>query len=203
MIAKLQGLVDEVGTDFAIIDVGGVGYLVQASGRTLGRLVSGQVASLLIETKMSEEKIQLIGFFDRAERDWFKLLTTVQGVGARVALAILTALTPQEVTQAIALQDKTALSRANGVGAKLAGRIAAELKDKVGSLSLGDDKAALVAAGAAAQEGGALADAVSALVNLGYKRPEALTAVAAAQRRVGQDAAIDALIREGLRELAS
>ncbi len=198
MIAKLRGLIDEVGKDFAVVDVHGVGYLVFCPARTLAALPAvGEAASLHVETHVREDHIHLYGFVDEAERDWFRLLQTVQGVGARVALAILGVIGPGEMAQAIAAQDKAALSQANGVGSKLAGRIVSELRDAVGGLELGP---AAVVAGAAVE--GDAADAFSALVNLGYRRGEAITAVASAARQLGDDARVEALIRSGLRELA-
>lgn len=208
MIGKLTGLVDSIIEDGVIMDVGGVGYVVFASARTLGRLpAAGGRASLLIETHVREDHIHLYGFADAAERDWFRLLGNVQGVGARHALALLSALGPGELTQAVAAQDKTALTRASGVGPKLAGRIVAELKDRVGGMALGPvavdgaPAAAAVAGGSPAEEPNA--DAVSALTNLGYRRLDAFGAVATASRRLGADAPLEALIREGLKELAS
>jgi Holliday junction DNA helicase RuvA len=201
VIARLTGVLDQIGPDGAVIDVGGVGYLVFCSTRTLGRLPqSGGAARVLVETHVREDHIHLYGFFDAAERDWFRLLTTVQGVGAKVALAILSAVAPDELTLAIVAQDRTTLARADGVGPKLAARIVNELKDKVGSLALAATNAAAPAPAAA--EPGATGDAVSALVNLGYRRAEAFGAVAAASRRLGGDAKVDALIRAGLQELA-
>lgn len=209
MIGKLTGLVDSYVEDGLILDVGGVGYVVFASARTLGRLEGpGGAASVLVETHVREDHIHLYGFADAAERDWFRLLATVQGVGARHALALLSALSPGELTQAVAAQDKTALTRASGVGPKLAGRIVAELKDRVGAIALGP-AAAQAGAGAPAGAGnGAPAegpdeDAVSALTNLGYRRLDAFGAVAAASRRLGPEASLEALIKEGLKELAS
>ena len=199
MIAKLTGNLDHIGADGAIVDVGGVGYLVFASTRTLGQLQPGAVARLLIETHVREDHIHLYGFADAAERDWFRLLTTVQGVGAKVALAILSAVAPNDLTLAIVAQDKAMLARAEGVGPKLAARIVNELRDKVGGLALAATNAA---AAPAADDPGATGDAVSALVNLGYRRAEAFGAVAAASRRLGGDAKVDALIRAGLQELA-
>jgi holliday junction DNA helicase RuvA len=200
MIAKLTGILDHLGADGAIVDVGGVGYLVFASTRTLGQLQPGAAARLLIETHVREDHIHLYGFIDAAERDWFRLLTTVQGVGAKVALAILSAVAPNDLTLAIVAQDKAMLARAEGVGPKLAARIVNELRDKVGGLALAATNAA--AAAPAAVDPGATGDAVSALVNLGYRRAEAFGAVAAASRRLGGDAKVDALIRAGLQELA-
>jgi Holliday junction DNA helicase RuvA len=201
MIAKLTGILDHIGADGAIVDVGGVGYLVFASTRTLGQLQPGAGARLLIETHVREDHIHLYGFIDAAERDWFRLLTTVQGVGAKVALAILSAVAPNDLTLAIVAQDKAMLARADGVGPKLAARIVNELRDKVGGLALAATNAA-VPAPQAANDPGATGDAVSALVNLGYRRAEAFGAVAAASRRLGGDAKVDALIRAGLQELA-
>jgi holliday junction DNA helicase RuvA len=202
MIAKLAGIVDSAGADSAVIDVGGIGYLTFCSTRTLSQLpLPGGPARLLIETHVREDHIHLYGFIDIAERDWFRLLTTVQGVGARLALAILSAVAPEALTLAILAQDKAALARAEGVGPKLAARIVNELRDKVGGLAVA---AQVSSAGARlpAGEDGAAADAVSALVNLGYRRAEAFGAVAVAARRLGDDVAVDALIRAGLQELA-
>ena len=202
MIAKLAGIVDHVGPDGAIIDVGGVGYLAFCSTRTLGQLPSvGSPARLMIETHVREDHIHLYGFIDTAERDWFRLLTTVQGVGAKLALAILSVVPPDSLNVAIFAQDKATLARADGVGAKLAARIVNELRDKVGALS--PALAPAGAAEAAAVSGaGPASDAVSALVNLGYRRVEAFGAVASATRRLGNGAGVDALIRAGLQELA-
>jgi Holliday junction DNA helicase RuvA len=201
VIAKLTGILDHTGPEGAVIDVGGVGYLVFASTRTLGQLPPpGDATRLLIETHVREDHIHLYGFIDAAERDWFRLLTTVQGVGARVALAILSAVAPSDLTLAIVAQDKVTLARADGVGPKLAARIVNELRDKVGGLALAATNAAAPAP--ATNEPGVTGDAVSALVNLGYRRAEAFGAVAAASRRLGGDAKVDALIRAGLQELA-
>ena len=200
MIAKLVGVIDQISTDAAIIDVGGVGYLAFCSTRTISRLpVVGAPASLLIETHVREDHIHLYGFLDAAERDWFRRLTTVQGVGARLALAILSAVAPEQLGPAILAHDKAALMRADGVGARLAARIVNELHDKVG----GAAAAAVVAIPTAPDaDASPAADAVSALVNLGYRRSEAFGAVAAAARRLGSSADAGALIRAGLQELA-
>ena len=199
MIAKLSGVVDHIGPEGAVIDVGGVGYLVFGSTRTLGRLPApGAAARLLIETHVREDHIHLYGFADADERDWFRLLTTVQGVGARLALAILSAVEPEALALAIFAQDKAVLAQADGVGPRLAARIANELRDKVGGLPA-PGTAAPASVGAI---DGAAGNAVSALVNLGYRRAEAFGAVAAAARRLGEGAAVDALIRAGLQELA-
>ena len=196
MIAKLTGLVDATSGEGAVLDVNGVGYLVFCSSRTLQRLpAKGAPASLLIETHVREDHIHLYGFADPAERDWFRLLTTVQGVGAKLALALLGVLGPDDLARAVAAADKASLARAPGVGPKLAGRIAAELKDKIGAVALGPAIAAL-------PERGAEADAVSALVNLGYGRPQAVAAVAAGVKALGEDAGAAALIRRGLKEMA-
>ena len=202
MIAKLSGILDHIGPEGAVIDVGGVGYLCFCSNRTFGRLPqSGGAASLLIETHVREDHIHLYGFIDAAERDWFRLLTTVQGVGARLALAILSVAPPDELTLAIASQDRTTLARADGVGPKLAARIVNELRDKVGGLALAATNAAAPAP-LTGVDPGPTGEAVSALVNLGYRRAEAFGAVAAASRRLGDGVKIDALIRAGLQELA-
>jgi len=209
MIARLKGIIDRIDADGAVIDVNGVGYLVFASGRTLSRLAVGEAAVLEIETHVREDHIHLYGFFDKAEQDWFKLLTTVQGVGAKVGLAMLGILSPDELLQAIAAADKTAITRAPGVGPKLATRILSELKDKVGDLALG---AAAMGARAAAADGSgqaattnaptAVADAASALVNLGYGPSEALGAVSRAAGQLGEGASVETLIQGGLKELA-
>jgi len=198
MIAMLAGTVDQVAGDGVVVDVNGVGYLVFCSGRTLQRMAGrGERVRLLVETHVREDHIHLYGFADEAERNWFRLLTTVQGVGARIALAVLSVLAPDALTTAILAQDKAALARAEGVGQKLAQRIVIELKDKVGDIALG----AAALAAPASPDGAAAADAVSALVNLGYQRSDAYGAVATAARRLGPAAAIDALIRAGLKEL--
>ncbi len=198
MIAKLSGRLDSVGEDWAVVDVGGVGYLVYCAGRTLGALPEpGELVRLFVDTHVREDHIHLYGFADAAERDWFRLLQTVQGVGARVALAILTVLDPGGLARALAAHDKAAISQANGVGGKLAGRIVSELRDRVGDVGVG----LADATGAAFATGGADGDAVSALLNLGYRRTEAVAAIAGAARRLGGDAALDALVRAGLQEL--
>jgi Holliday junction DNA helicase RuvA len=201
MIAKLKGIVDSVGEDSAVIDVSGVGYLVFCSGRTLGRMARGEAVSLLIETHVREDHIHLYGFADEGERDWFRLLTTVQGVGAKVGLAILTVLGAEELVQAVASADRGAITRAPGVGAKLATRIISELKDKVGNLVLGP--VAMGLGTAPGGDGDATADAVSALVNLGYTPSEALTAISRGAGSVESDAGVEALIRAGLNQLGA
>lgn len=201
MIAALTGTVDTAGEDSAVIDVGGVGYLVFASRRTLERLPRGQTVKLMIETHVREDHIHLYGFSSEAERAWFRLLTTVQGVGARVALAILSVLTVDELIRAIAARDTKAISRADGVGPKLAGRIASELASKAGAFVFSSATAAAMAP--AADRAGAAADAVSALVNLGYGRSEAYGAIAHATGALGQNAPVEALVRAGLKELGA
>jgi Holliday junction DNA helicase RuvA len=199
MISMLAGAIDEIGSDHLVLDVNGVGYQAFCSSRTLGRAGKrGDRLRLLVETHVREDHIHLYGFADEAERQWFRLLTTVQGVGARLALAILSVLSPDALLTAILAQDKAALARADGVGQKLAQRIASELKDKAGGIALGPAAAAERAQG---NGDAAAADAISALVNLNYQRSEAYEAVAAAARRIGKDAPFDALVRAALREL--
>jgi len=202
LIAKLKGTVDAVDGDSAVIDVNGVGYLVSASARTLRDLVVGGPATLLVETIVREDAIALYGFLETAERDWFRILTTVQGVGARVALSILSTLAPDEIARAIAAQDRASLSRAAGVGPKLAARLATELKDKAAAFGVAPVPSRAAAAVPAGPSGSVNEDAVSALVNLGYRRVEAFGAVARVTQRLGADAPLDAVIRAGLQELA-
>ncbi len=204
MIGKLRGVVDEYGDDWVILDVGGVGYVCYCSSRTLQHLPApGEAAVLSIETIVREDMIRLYGFADAEERDWFRLLTTVQGVGTKVALALLSALRPNEIASAIALKDVTALSRANGVGKRLAERIAQELKDKAPAFASVDPALVALSGGIAEKTAPKpLADAVSALVNLGYPQIQASAAVAAASREAGEDATTEKLIRLGLKELA-
>jgi holliday junction DNA helicase RuvA len=193
MIAMLAGLVDRAADDGLVLDVNGVGYLVFASSRTLAKAPArGEPLRLLIETHVREDHIHLYGFADEAEREWFRLLTTVQGVGARIALAILSALSPEALATAIAAQDKAALTEADGVGPKLGQRIVSELKDNVGGIAPGP---------AAPPPLPAASEAVSALVNLGYPRGDAHAAIAAASRRLGSAASLDALVRSGLKDL--
>ena len=201
MIAKLKGVVDSVDVDSAVVDVGGVGYLVAASARTLRALTAGDAVTVLVETIVREDAISLYGFLEAAERDWFRILTTVQGVGARVALSILSTLSPDEIARAIAAQDRATLSRPAGVGPKLAARLATELKDK--AAAFGVAPVAKVAEAAAPMAAGSVnEDAVSALVNLDYKRVEAFGAVARVTQRLGPEARLDAVIRAALQELA-
>ncbi len=232
MIAKLRGIVDFIGEDSVIIDVNGVGYLVFASRRTLTMLPpKGGEAGLMIETHVREDHIHLYGFADNAEKQWFALLTTVQGVGAKVALALLSVLSPTDLLRAIAAQDTTTLCRAPGIGPKVATRVVGELKDKASRLNLGpvvvpaaplappaatsSKKSAKSAKPAAdvsidtcdaapvVDDGAVLADAVSALVNLGYGRSEAFGAVGKAAQQAGEDKTLDTLIRLGLKELSA
>jgi len=201
MIAKLAGVVEQIEPDAAVIDVNGVGYLAFCSTRTIGRLPpAGLPVRLLIETHVREDHIHLYGFIDAAERDWFRLLTTVQGVGARLALSLLSAVTPETLGLAILAQDKPALAQAEGVGPRLAARIVNELRDKISSVAA--PAASPVASRSAPTDGGVTADAISALENLGVGRTEALGAIAAAARRLGSEAGADVLIKAGLEELA-
>jgi Holliday junction DNA helicase RuvA len=203
MIAKLRGLVDATGEDWAVIDVGGVGYLVFCSGRTLGRLPrSGEATQLLIETQVREDHIHLYGFYEPSERDWFRLLLTVQGVGNKVALAILSIMSPEDISRAIAAGDKAMLSRAQGVGPKLAVRLVTELKDKAAAIALSSFVAGVAPAAVGAPlEAGPLEDAISALVNLGYRRVEAHAAVLKVAEGLGEGASATALIGAGLKQL--
>lgn len=213
MIGKLSGHIDSVGQDSMILDVGGVGYLVFASARTLDRLPpSGSPASLLIDTHVREDHIHLYGFSEAEEQSWFRHLSSVQGVGARMALAILSVLPPADLAQAIAAQDRAALTRANGVGPKIAGRIASELKDKAAHVALAAGNAAAARPAQPAPPGSASAagaapalaeDAVSALVNLGYGRSEAFSVVSKVLRAGESEPPLESLIRDSLRELAS
>ncbi len=200
MIAKLTGKVDSIGSDWAVIDVNGVGYFASCSRRTLSTLgPMGTPARLFTEVRARDELPHLYGFADAGERDWFRLLTTVQGVGAKVALAILSVLTPDKLLLAIAAQDRAALGQADGVGPKLATRLLSELKDKSPALGAGLGAGMPAAAsGNNAGEGGLTADAASALVNLGYGRSEALATVARLQR---DDDTLSDLIRRALKEL--
>jgi holliday junction DNA helicase RuvA len=204
MIGKLKGLIDSYGEDYVILDVQGVGYQVHCSARTLQALPqAGEAAVLSIETYVREDQIRLFGFRSDMEREWFRLLQTVQGVGARVALAVLSTLTPAEIANAIALRDKAAIARTPGVGPKVAERIVTELKDKAPAFASVDPVIAQLA-GAVADDNapGAIRDAISALVNLGYGQPQASAAVAAASRSAGEGAETAMLIRLGLKELA-
>lgn len=196
MIGKLSGVVDSVAEDHVILDVGGVGYLVHCPASTLSRLSPGAPASLAVETRITDETIRLYGFASPAEREWFRLLQTVQGVGSRVALAVLSALSARELERALALGDKAVIGRAQGVGPKLATRIATELKDKAPAMMLRAGMAADALPAAAAH--GAEADAVAALLKLGYAQGQAAEMVARAAQGLG-DAPVGALLREALK----
>jgi holliday junction DNA helicase RuvA len=201
MIAQLTGRVDALEDGRCVIDVAGVGYLVHASSRTLAALPAAPaVVKVLIETHVREDAIQLFGFADTSERDWFRLLTTVQGVGPRVALSILSTLSPRDLIGAIAARDQGSLSRAPGVGARLAARLLTELKDKVGAMP---SSPGVSIPAAAPVQAGVAGDAASALVNLGYRAADARAAVARVVDRLGDDASLDSVIRESLRELSS
>jgi Holliday junction DNA helicase RuvA len=201
MIAKLKGRLDSTGIDHAIIDVGGVGYLVGASSRTLAALGPvGEAVTVHTEMLVSEDSIRLVGFARGEERDWFRLLIGVQGVGSRVALAILSALEPLELHRAVAAGDKAMVARANGVGPKLALRIVNELKDKIGVAPTAAGP--LGSGGVPISAGGYSADALSALQNLGFRPAEASAAVAAAEEELGEEATLDALVRLALRKAA-
>jgi Holliday junction DNA helicase RuvA len=195
MIARLSGLLAETSSDTAVIDVGGVGYLVHLSGRTLGSLgpIGGDV-TLMTELQVREDAWTLFGFGSQAERDSFRALTSIQGVGGRLALAILSTLSPDELARAVAQEDKAMIGRANGVGPKLAARIANELQGKLGVAAIGG--------ASPAPRAGAAADALSALGNLGFKPAEASAAVNAAQDELGEGATLDALVRLALRKAA-
>jgi Holliday junction DNA helicase RuvA len=196
MIGKLTGVVDSIAEDAVILDVGGVGYLVHCPATTLSRLAAGAHASLMIEMKVSDDAIRLYGFVSAEEREWFRLLQTVQNVGARVALSVLSTLSPRELQRALALSDKAMIGRAPGVGPKLALRIATELKDKAPAMMLRGDEGPHVPANAPR---GPAADAVAALVKLGYSEGQAAEAVARAMGDLGDDAETGSLIREALR----
>ncbi len=203
MIAKLKGLVDSISEDCCVIDVNGVGYLVFCSGRTLGNLPSvGEAVTLMIETHVREDHIHLFGFTSELEKSWFTLLQTVQGVGAKVTLAILSTVGTDELSNSIAAQDKTVVGRATGVGPKLATRIITELKDKVAGFAITPSMAtAKGGAVSPATDNTVIQDAVSALVNLGYRQTEAYMAVAGVARSFDGEASVSDLIRLGLKEL--
>jgi Holliday junction DNA helicase RuvA len=204
MIGKLRGVIDAYGDDNIVLDVHGVGYLVHCSARTLQALPpAGEAATLAIETWVREDQIRLFGFATELEREWFKLLTGVQGVGAKVALAVLSTLRTADIANAIALGDKAAVARTPGVGAKLAQRIVTELKDKAPQFA-SVDPAIVQLSGELAEKRAPqpISDAVSALVNLGYGELQASAAIAAAVRSAGDGASTQSLIRLGLRELA-
>jgi Holliday junction DNA helicase RuvA len=204
MIGKLRGTIDSYGEDWVIVDVSGVGYQVHCSSRTLQALPSvGEAGTLAIETYVREDVIRLYGFSSDLEREWFRLLQTVQGVGAKVALAILGTMKPGELASAIALQDKAALARAPGVGKKVAERLVTELRDKAPAYSSADPVVVRLQSEVAEKRAPRpVADAVSALTNLGYAQVQASAAVAAAVRSAGESATTEDLIKLGLRELA-
>ena len=202
MIALLTGRVEQLETGACIIDVGGVGYLVQASTRTLAALPHPpEIARVLVETVVREDAILLYGFTDSAERDWFRLLTTVQGVGAKVALAILSALSPRDLVSAISAGDRSALTRVAGVGPKLVVRLLTELRERAGGMPSGPAFTPGTT-GVAVTPPSLASDALSALANLGYRRIEALPVVDRVVERLGDAATLDAVIRDSLRELA-
>ena len=204
MIGKLKGIIDSYGEDCIILDVNGVGYLVHCSARTLQELPAvGQAATLSIETHVREDQLRLFGFASDLEREWFRLLQTVQGVGAKVALSVLGTLKPADLAGAIAMRDKAMVARAPGVGPKVAERIVTELKDRAPAYA-GLDPAVVRLSGTVEEKRARqpVADAVSALVNLGYGRPQAASAIAAAVRSAGERADAANLIRLGLKELA-
>jgi Holliday junction DNA helicase RuvA len=204
MIGKLKGVIDSYGEDFIVLDVNGVGYLVHCSTRTLQELPGvAQPATLSIETHVREDQIKLFGFVTDVEREWFRLLQTVQGVGAKVALSVLSTLKPADLASAIAMRDKAMVARTPGVGPKVAERIVTELKDKAPAYASVDP--AVIRLSGAVEDRRApqpIVDAVSALINLGYGQPQAAAAIAAAARSAGEDADTARLIRLGLKELA-
>jgi Holliday junction DNA helicase RuvA len=204
MIGRLRGIIESYGEDFLILDVNGVGYMVHCSPRTLQELPrTAEGASLAIETYVREDQIKLFGFVTETEREWFRLLQTVQGVGAKVALAVLGTLKPAELASAIAMRDKAMIARTPGVGPKVAERIVTELKDRAPAYADLDPN--VVRLSGAIEEKRApqpITDAVSALVNLGYGQPQAASAIAAAARNAGKEADAALLIRLGLKELA-
>jgi Holliday junction DNA helicase RuvA len=204
MIGKLKGIVDSYGEDYVILDVGGVGYQVHCPVRVLHGLPgAGEPAMLSIDTYVREDQIKLFGFLNDSEREWFRLLQTVQGVGAKVAMSVLGTLRPSELANAIALRDKAVVARSPGVGSKVAERIVTELKDKAPAFANVDPSVVHLAGSLDEQRAPKpVADAVSALVNLGYGQPQAAAAIAAAARAAGEGADTATLIRQGLKELA-
>jgi Holliday junction DNA helicase RuvA len=204
MIGKLKGVIDSYGEDFIILDVGGVGYLVHCAARTLQALPApGEAAVLSIETHVREDQIRLFGFLTDVEREWFRLLQTVQGVGAKVALSVLGTMKPADLANAVAMRDKAAIARAPGVGPKVAERIVTELKDKAPAYAAVNP--AVIRLSGDLEEKRApqpVRDAVSALINLGYGQPQAAAAIAAAARNAGEKADVPQLIRLGLKELS-
>lgn len=207
MIAKLKGIVDSIFEDNCIVDVNGVGYLVSASSKTLGRLNKGAEVSLLIETVVREDSISLFGFYDAWEKEWFNTLTKVQGVGAKVCLSILSALSPSQLAQAVSAQDKNSFLRASGVGPKLAARLVTELKDKIVTVPVGEVSFADVSPDVEVEkqisvpENNLMDDVISALVNLGYQRMEAYKVVVKVYEH-NSSASVSELIRLSLKEFA-
>lgn len=203
MIAKLKGILDSTGDGFLILDVNGVGYRVFCSNKTLAKMPpAGQAAALLIETQVREDHIHLFGFADAVEKGWFSLLTTVQGVGAKVALAILSVLSAEELSMAVMSGDSKSVTRANGVGPKLAVRIVTELKGKTGNFDTAGASGIVGDVSTDGEQGSAVGDAVSALVNLGYARMDAAMAVNKALKNRGAQASVSDLIRDALKEFA-
>ncbi len=204
MIGKLKGRVDSTGPDWVMVDVNGVVYFVACSSKTLSALPGlGELCEVHTEMLVSQDNIRLVGFASTLEKEWFKLLQSVQGVGARVALAILSVLSAGELASAIALQDKAMIGRANGVGKKLAERIVLELKDKAPAYTASDIGLGQIASELGSSKSSAVTDAVSALVNLGYGQSQAAMAVSAAMRKGGDDQPTEKLIRQALKEMAS
>jgi holliday junction DNA helicase RuvA len=204
MIGRLKGVIDGYGEEFVIVDVGGVGYMVHCSARTLQALPGdGEPVVLSIETHVREDQIRLFGFVSDVEREWFRLLQTVQGVGTKVALSVLGTLKPADLANAVAMRDKATIARAPGVGPKVAERIVTELKDKAPAY-VSIDPAVVRLSGAVDERRAPqrVLDAISALVNLGYGQPQAAAAIAAAGRSAGEGADAANLIRHGLKELA-
>jgi Holliday junction DNA helicase RuvA len=198
VIARLTGRIESIEEGRCIVDVNGVGYLVHASTRTLAEVPAPpELARLLVETHVREDAILLYGFSDSAERDWFRLLTTVQGVGGRVALSILSTLSPRDLITAIASGDRASLTQASGVGGRLAMRLLTELREKAGAMPSTPGHAVSLPVAPGVAE-----DAISALLNLGYRRPEVLPVVARTIERLGESAPLDTIIRDSLRELA-
>jgi Holliday junction DNA helicase RuvA len=200
MIGRLTGRFEESGAGDAIIDVGGVGYVIQYSARTGATMTPGVTVTVLVETHIREDAMTLYAFADAEERRWFRLLTGVQGVGAKAALAVLSVVEPLDLAMAIAAADRGVISRANGVGPKLAGRIVSELKDKVGAIA--EDARMLASSGMAPSVGSAQTDAVSAIVNLGFRPADALAAVNRVAARLGDEVSVEDLIRLALTDLA-
>ncbi len=205
MIGKLTGIIDNIKGNQLLLDVNGVGYIVFASGRTLSKIgTKGDTCSVLIETNVREDHIHLYGFADAIEQEWFMILTKVQGVGAKVGLAILSVASPNDLSLAIAAQDKAVFTQADGVGPKLGTRIVTELKDKVGSIDLSPiSQPSRTGANITVGDNDNTHEALSALVNLGYGRSEAMIAISRAKANMGDDADLGALIKQGLKELSA